>query len=147
MNLSHQPAFDHIIDTLGNELRPTKRDCGGGVSDIVWDISPTLIRVVSQIGAWNMDTTTTVTVAIADLPSYAYLLSANAIILKDGLVGPAYKIDTYVDAVNVLPQGGIGEITDAHVVLWRKTGGLFDSIDFDHPTNNRGFIFLEYRHA
>lgn len=97
------------------------------------------IKVI-DIGDWNMDATTQVTVAhgIAD---FTKIRSINAVVRTDG--------DT--SYYNLLNSEGAGsalntqiQAQSTNVVLGRATDGIFDSTTFDSTGFNRGWITIIY---
>lgn len=107
--------------------------CGDGYSSVT-----NLHLKILQIGDWNMDTTDSV--AIPHGESLANILTICCAIVNDagtvkyqaaGASGGTRDLDvTSIDATNVN--------------LGRKIGGLFDSVDFDSTSYNRGFLFITH---
>lgn len=100
-----------------------------------------------QIGDWNMDTTSIVSVSHG-ITDYKKIRSITAIIRDDSdtyyySIPSAAAVDVYF-----LEQGSgggsDGTITSTIVRLGRRTGGYFDSTSFNATSFNRGWIVIGY---
>lgn len=102
------------------------------------------VRIV-QIGAWNMDTTSTVTVNLgikeADIRQITVTIRDNAGTLHD-IVGQGALLGT-----SALRQAGFSSVGDTggfcDLVLTRVTAGTFDDATFN-GAGNRGWVRVSY---
>ena len=104
------------------------KDQSGGTELKVKDIN---------IGDWNMDVTNSVSVAHG--LTLANIRNISASIRSDSesahytlLPAPDNTLDGWIDAVTTV------------VPLYRLTGGLFDSVNFDSTSYNRGWVTIWY---
>jgi hypothetical protein len=99
---------------------------------------------IFNIGDWNMDTTSELTVATGI--SEDKILAAKAMIRPDSPVtGVNYPLDsTGVAGGTVTMQGGVEYWNSSGVVLNRLTGGFFDGTTFDATSYNRGYVIVWY---
>jgi hypothetical protein len=99
---------------------------------------------IFNIGDWNMDTTSELTVATGI--SEDKILAAKAMIRPDSPVtGVNYPLDsTGVTGGTVTMQGGVEYWNSSGVVLNRLTGGFFDGTTFDATSYNRGYVIVWY---
>jgi hypothetical protein len=104
-----------------------------------------LTKMVIEIGDWNMDTTVFI------LVNYPFAIlqairNAKVVIRDDG--------GTVVDLLDkfgpdltdpLLVVGGLYVTYNAgHAVLYRRTGGSFDGVNYDSIGYNRGWLTIEY---
>jgi hypothetical protein len=104
-----------------------------------WSIVSTGIRTkVIDIGDWNMDTGTLITIAhgltLSDIRRIGALIRNDA----DTVYYPIDVNDGYTDA-----EGAIS-VNATNITLARRTGGKFDSTDFDSTSYNRGWVTVDY---
>ena len=93
MNIVHVPVFDYIIDTLGNQLKPTITPIGMGLSEVQWSGVTPLKHILFNIGPWNMDSTSFKYVDVGILfPSQRKVIGVVSCILPDpdSLVTPRF---------------------------------------------------------
>lgn len=93
---------------------------------------------VIEIGDWDMNATSTV--SIAHGLTMSSIRSVSVHILPDSGAN-LYPIDYMAFAGS--PAGGYS-IVATNVVLTRETGGSFDSTSFDSTSFNRGYITISY---
>ncbi len=101
---------------------------------------------IVEIGDWNMDSTSTVSIAHGLTSSK--IRSFNVSIYPDGSSSILLPID-YVDMASgfsgstTLPSGA-SSLSGSNIVLIRATGGSFDNTGFDQTSFNRGYITIMY---
>lgn len=101
-------------------------------------------KKIVNIGDWNMDGTANVSVAhgIAD---FSKIRSIDVYIIDDAAFNIYPLNSAYTPATPVtVVQGTIASIGSTHVVLYRLAGGLFDGIEFNSTSYNRGWIHITY---
>jgi hypothetical protein len=101
-----------------------------------------------QIGDWNMDTTSSVTVphGIAD---HKKIISVTGVIFKDDdAANPddSYTLANYIVSVAVPTYNDVSIylFNDTYIQLNRAASGFFDSADFDKTSYNRGNLMVHY---
>lgn len=96
---------------------------------------------VLEIGAWDMDATTSVNVAHGFVSGAANIREVSAIIVADG--GASFSPLMGMDF-----GGGLGGtyVADAtNIVLSRVVGGSYDSTSYNDGAINRGYIVIKYK--
>jgi hypothetical protein len=110
----------------------------GGISEN----SVVLKRKVINIGDWNMDSTTNISVAHGLTLSNIY--SVNVTIISDDSAGkfmvPGFSALNSTSNTDVALNG----VTSTNINLTRRAGGFFDNTDYDSTSFNRGHIVIEY---
>ena len=98
------------------------------------DLNGNLITTIVNIGDWNMDTDTSVTIAhgIAD---YTKIRAINVMIRNDATTSVSCLIGIY---------GAIGTVDSTNIELTRATSGAFDSVNYDSTSYNRGYITIQH---
>lgn len=101
---------------------------------------PALQRKVLPIGAWNMDTTTSLAINHG-VSNYEQIMSVSGVLINDGktIVVPIPLVSEVAADVLI-----IGSITATQITLRRIVGGQFDNASFDDPTMNRGYLVVDY---
>lgn len=104
-----------------------------------WEISGTLNRKIIEIGDWNMDSLASVQVTHGLTVSKIRSISAIIRHDTDNVVDPAGGLQStgFVDF-------GIGLVGFSTITLERRTGGFFDSTDYDSTSFNRGWIVVDF---
>jgi hypothetical protein len=97
---------------------------------------------VVDIGVWNM--VTTANVAIAHGLTLANIVSANGVIIADSLA-EHFPVSVFSSSIHVESDVGFLSIGATNISLVRKTGGFFDSANFDDAVMNRGYINIWYK--
>ena len=98
------------------------------------------LKTVIPIGNWDMQATTSITVAHGITGGLSNIRGFTAIILNDnGNFG--YKID---HNNGVLPTAGQITASDVYIGLQRVSGSFFDDANFNNGTINRGYIVVDY---
>ena len=102
-----------------------------------------LRRNTVEIGDWNMDTTGSVKVdhGLEYSDTWKGTRDVGIVIRNDA--DTIYYNDTKTNTDALVPIAVSG-ITNKKVVLIRKTGGSFDSTDFDSTSYNRGWVTIWY---
>ena len=117
----------------GIETLAGYRDSSGTESEVL------IKEKIIEIGDWNMDTTDYV--AVVHGLTFTAIRSISAIIRKD-------DNSTYVNffAHNNTEADHIQYLwaSSTSVTLRRAIGGIFDSVDYNSTSFNRGWIFLSY---
>lgn len=125
-------GFDHYVVKIADVAGD------GSVSDLR-SISTTLKTKVIAIGDWNMDTTSTVSVAHG--LTFSQIISVSAFIIDDF---SSVKVDIHTQ--NGLGTGGENGLraSASFIYLYRETAGYFDSAVYDSTPFNRGWINIQY---
>lgn len=126
-------------ETLSNKTFSDTIIADGGIRT---DGVNALKTKVINIGDWNMDSTTSISVAHG--LTFANIISVFVMIRTDA--GTALvPLNTGVSAANTTPQGfwTVGA-PGSDIDLFRLTGGNFDNAGFDSTSYNRGYIIIEY---
>ena len=100
---------------------------------------------IIKIGDWDMNATSNVSIAhgVAD---YTKIRVITAMILTDSGSGIGNRIYDFA-ATNQISDGVLSRdiyATSTNIVIFRDTGGFFDSIHFDSTSYNRGFVTIIY---
>lgn len=105
-------------------------------------VSGPYIKVkVVQTGAWNMQTTATLTVAHG-LPDHTKIRSIYVVIISDsGGYSPLTKLDSTATG---LIAGSVTDWGSTNITLKLYTSGTFVAANFSNAVNNRGYITIEY---
>lgn len=98
-------------------------------------------KMIVEIGAWNMDSISTLYVA-CDLES-DQIRSYQVFIISDNLYGP-YNLSFGLGNDSSIKGGACFDAANYRFVLNRVAGAFFDSTDFDATSFNRGWITIEY---
>lgn len=128
-----------------------------GAGAPVWSY-PTIQFVIAEIGDWNMDSTSNVTVALPSGVTSDKIRMIQVMIRADsGASGGETLIplnsghhqsggDCFGATTDYEPQGGIdfAQACAGSIQLYRKTAGFFDSADYNATSYNRGFITIGY---
>ncbi len=97
---------------------------------------------IIQIGDWNMDSTSSVTIAHGLL--YSTIRVVDVYIFPDSGAGADYgPLARFNTGAGTL-EGGVSNITSTNIVLARVSGGYFDNANFDATSYNRGYITIGY---
>lgn len=96
---------------------------------------------IIEIGDWNMDTTTSLSVA-HNITNWKNIRDVSAIIRNDGDTAYYNLFDSRDAGGN--SSGGMSSIDSTNILLTRVTGGLFDGIGYDSTSYNRGWIYVVY---
>jgi hypothetical protein len=102
-----------------------------GVKDSTKAVSQSFTTEYTEIGAWDMDTDATlnVTLNIAN----TQLISADVVIINDAQ-----------NSILNIEYDGFWRYASPTITLSRTASGTFDSVNYDDPTINRGFIKYSY---
>ena len=100
-------------------------------------------RKTLDIGDWNMDATTTVTVSHGLSATEWVTTSILSVMIIDDATASMDALNQIASVTSGVIQGGYG-IDSSTVNLARLTGGFFDDPGYDSTSFNRGFIVLEY---
>jgi len=110
---------------------------------MMWQIIKESFRnwAIIDIGDWNM--TGFQVVVNHSITNWKKIRNMDVIIRNDPNTGRRVLNTFYnVPDPNLL-HGGIREFTSTTITLERRTGGVFDSTDYDSTTYNRGWIYCE----
>ena len=128
----------------GTDMQTIKKISGalevtGGINN-----GGTLLKTkVVDIGDWNMNSTTTITVAHT-ISDFKKIRDVSAIIRNDA-DAIYYKLNNTFSTVSGGNSGGSVTPIDATTIeLTRTTGGSFDGGTFAATTYNRGWITITY---
>lgn len=106
------------------------------------DTINTVKHKVINIGAWNMQSTSSLLVAhgIADFTKIAGI---DVVIYSDASI-TYYKLLTFDNTSGANEGGYIASYGATDLFLIRIAGGIFDSTSFNDGTMNRGLIYITY---
>ncbi len=90
------------------------------------------------IGDWNMDTSSQVSISGHGL-EITNIRSATGMIIRDNSAVVAVFGGGNTGGVT---EVNIAQITATNITLSRLTGGLFDSVDYDSTSFNRGYVLI-----
>ena len=103
------------------------------------DVTAAIHRKIVNIGAWNMDASSAVSVAHG--LTLSKIRAVSVMITNDD--GTAhYPINYRISSADYTPSGAV-YLTDSNVVILRATAGTFDDIAFV-SSSNRGWIVIDY---
>lgn len=102
----------------------------------------TLSTEIIKLGDWNMDANDTHSKAHG-LTDHTKIRSVSVMILRD-IGDDLYPLNQYDSTASGDVSGGISLIDATNIYFGRKTGGKFDSVDFDSTSFNRGWMTIEY---
>jgi len=129
------PTYDNDID-LGSSSQAYKRGYFysgitiGGVNQGI-DVTAALHRKILEIGAWNMDATSSVNVTHG--LTLSKIRRVTVMVTDDE--GTSHWDITY---------GGYYYVSNTYVVIYRTASGSFDNASFNFPTGNRGWVVIDY---
>lgn len=100
-----------------------------------------LLNKVIEIGDWDMDTTTTVKIAHG-LSNYKKFRGTVDVVIRD-------DSDTYYWRLDSMQASsgsciGIDSSDSTKIRLDRVNGGIFDTVDFNSTSYNRGWVTIAY---
>lgn len=96
-------------------------------------------RKILNIGDWNMDATSLVTIA-SGISSVSKILSVSAAIMRDDST-IAFDLSGSTEGGSL---GGRAYWLDNNIILERTTSGFFDATTFDSTSFNRGWVVVDY---
>jgi hypothetical protein len=136
---SDDSSYDVIIGSNGIKSV-------GGFSAIYRDDSATetytkLQKKVIEIGDWDMTGLSAINVAHGLGSSFSNIVSIQAVIRRDDGVY-VQPLDRYSSTNG--SDGGVLDIDNTNIRLASRSGGFFDSSNFDSTSYNRGWIYIEY---
>jgi len=98
-----------------------------------------------DIGAWNMDTTPSISIAHGMGANWNKIRSIDVFIYHD-LGTIFYPLNMFVNGVDpALLAGGVLYVDNTNIQLERRSGGQFDHAFFSSILINRGHIIAWYR--
>lgn len=104
------------------------------------DVTAAIHRKILNIGGWNMDASSALSVAHG--LTLSKIRAVSVMITNDE--GTAhYPISYRISSSDYTPSGAV-YLTDSNVVIQRTSVGIFDSTDFDYPSGNRGWVIIDY---
>lgn len=112
------------------------------------DTTAALHTKILEIGDWNMDSTAYVDIAHG--LTQANIRVVQALVRSDEGSSETWRMlspysGIYYEGASVGdPGGGISAIGAVNIRLFRSTGGVFDSTDFNATSYNRGWITIWY---
>lgn len=143
---SNRRAVGVELEDSQNRGKLYAYDFGGGGymplnlegSEIQFNGSKQVHTKVVSIGAWNMDTTDSVSVAhgltLADIIGYTgWILPDNP--------GIRYPIPWY-DGVGSIADVYFSSESSSYIVINRLPGGAFDNTSYDDGAMNRGYLLI-----
>ena len=103
-------------------------------------------KATIDIGDWDMDATTSVTVATGLTSAEVMTIRDISVIIRNDANNALYPLDKLDNLTTGITSGGV-EIVDGgfnNIIIQRYTTGDFDNTSFDSTSYNRGWITLEY---
>lgn len=101
-------------------------------------------RKTVAIGDWNMDTTTTLSVAHGLSATEWKTIRNIQTTLRDDIESAYTKLEMMDSVTTGILSGGVGYFDATNIELYRYTGGRYDGTDFDSTSYNRGWVEFEY---
>lgn len=95
---------------------------------------------VLPIGNWNMDSTVSVSVAHGITGAIVF---CQALIINDNATG-SLNLETSASENTDYYPSGYYIVESSNISLYRATGRVFDSTDYDSSPFNRGYIIIAY---
>lgn len=128
-------------DTISMDSKLDANIASNGTSIYGRDISGTILFLKKiNIGDWNMDTTSEV--SIAHGLTYSKIQNVWAIIRNDGDTNRQMLIQSTPLATGT-PASQIGFLS-TNIILARETSGNFDNASYNATSYNRGFAYIVY---
>lgn len=94
-------------------------------------------------GVWDMNADHEIAVPHGLGASWANIISINVMVVSD--LGTMTTLDDFNDGADPnLIRGGIAGWDDTNITLDRRTGSLFDSVNYDSVLMNRALIVIGY---
>ena len=106
----------------------------------------TIKKKIIEIGDWDMDATTSITVAHGLGSNFTKIRSVSVMIIRDDS-SVISKLDGDVsagDGGTTEMQGAIRTINSTVINLLRLTGGVYDNVNYNSTPFNRGHITIEF---
>lgn len=91
----------------------------------------TYLLKIQEIGLWDMDASATQTVSHG-IDNIDKIIGARVLIVGD--VGVNYIVPFFESIT----------INTTDIVLTRSAGGIFDNVDFNSTSRNRGYVLIDY---
>jgi len=142
---------DRYIDAelFQDDLYASSAEAIAGTNNTKW-VSPAglsardggLVTKVIEIDDWDMNADET-TAVIHGLANIQKIRSISIMIRPDSdITGTVTPLD-YTNSSGIA-NGTVSTINDSAVILRRITGGVFDSVNYNETTYNRGWITIKY---
>ena len=115
-------------------------------TNLIHNVIHKVINRTYEVGAWNMDTTTSVSIAhTLSATEWLQIHTVSAMITNDNnsnlsVIGGSVG----TGSILVEPDCYISKIDSTNITLTRSNGGSFDSSSYDDADINRGNIYLTY---
>ncbi len=127
-------------------VRPSDYD--GTTNHKIWKLLPINGKheIIVDIGDWNMDSTTSVTIALPSGIDYSQVRTVEVSIRQDLIGGTYYTLTPLMAMQGGLNGGGyiLNYLNAGTIILSRETGGVFDSTNYDDTSYNRGWIIITF---
>lgn len=124
---------DGVTSPIQTQLNSMVEVDSGGVDTVL------KVKII-DIGDWDMDVTTQITVTHG-IPDYKKIKRIS-VMIRDDTDSLYTPIDTF--AASTAPQGSFVSVASTTVTLKRLLAGYYDSIIFATTPYNRGWITIEY---
>lgn len=102
--------------------------------DASGNVTETATKIINM-GDWNMDSTASL--AVAHGLTLANIVAVSAMIRND-----ADTVHYPLTRNNSNGDGSVNTIDVTNVNMTRKVGGVYDSVNFDSTSFNRGWVFV-----
>lgn len=97
---------------------------------------------IIPIGSWDMDTIDTLTVPHGIPNGTLKIISVTGIINNDALNDARFIEMLGIELSAITSDCVILDFTNTNIVLFRRTGGLYDSISYNDPGVDRGRLLV-----
>jgi len=99
---------------------------------------------IIDIGDWDMDANAFTNFAHGMSSNYTKIRSISVVIRNDDSSKYMLLNQFYDHADATLVGGGIYYWDSTNIYLYRRTGGIFDSTEYNATSYNRGYVTIEY---
>lgn len=103
-----------------------------------------LWTVSIDIGDWNMDTTSSISISIPGGVTYDQIRSVK-VSIKSDLIAGNYQLDDLIASNAGSWQVDVVGLDTTHIQLARVGGGIFDNSTYDSTSYNRGWLIIQYQ--
>lgn len=133
---------EHAADGTHGAITPTSVTSSGAISGTSLSTGDETLKFkVVDIGDWDMSSVTAVNIAHG--LTLANIRGAQALIRNDDATTSILVVQGQIVTLSEI-EANIGDIDATNVDLLRKVGGIFDSINYNSTSYNRGWITIWY---
>ena len=130
------------FEDAANSTQLTKDSSG----NIAWNALPnaSLTTVILNIGDWDMDATATITVNHSLSATERMTINLQSVMIRNDADTLLTPLNSIFNTVSGGVNGYVLTMTTLSFQLTRVGSCIFDSVDYDSTSYNRGFITFEY---